>query len=115
MFKLKQEALLDTKRRLVEKHVSPLKTPSNSEYYYLSEIDALSVSFKTAQHIFFAKPYIEYKAEGFYNSTLPDKEKKTFTSFIRKLPARANILYTTLLSNILFFFPFQVSLISYQK
>ena len=69
MFKLTQEALLAAKQKLVDEKVSPLKTPSNSEYYYLSELGESDIYLKL-EFVHYSKPIVEYKVEGHYNSTL---------------------------------------------
>ena len=76
MFNLTQADLLAAKQKIVHEQVSPLKTPSNSEYYYLSELGENDISLKNAEFVRFCKPYIEYKVEGRYISTLPGQFNK---------------------------------------
>ena len=80
MFNLTQADLLAAKQKIVDEQVSHLKTPSNSEYYYLSELGENDISLKNAEFVRFCKPYIEYKVEGRYISTLPGQfNKKSVT------------------------------------
>lgn len=69
MLKITHEGLLAAKQNIISEKVAVLKTPSNSEYYYLSEIGDNDIYLKP-EFIHYCKPIIEYKAEGLYKSTL---------------------------------------------
>lgn len=76
MLRITQEALLAAKQKLIDEKVSTLKTPQNSEYYYLSELGESDIYLKP-EFIHYGRPLIEYKAEGLYNSTLENKQGST--------------------------------------
>lgn len=76
MLRITQEALLAAKQKLIDEKVSTLKTPQNSEYYYLSELGESDIYLKP-EFVHYGRPLIEYKAEGLYNSTLENKQGST--------------------------------------
>lgn len=76
MLRITREALLAAKQKLVNEKVNVLKTPTNSEYYYLSTLGDNDIYLKP-EFVHYGRPLIEYKAEGLYNSMLENKQGST--------------------------------------
>lgn len=74
MGKFNFESLKKTANAIIAKEVTPLDTPENSNYFYLTTLSENDVSFDS-EYIKIITPHVEYKVRGLYTSRLDVEDK----------------------------------------